>query len=116
MSFREVTLQKFKLHVIAQPACSGGGGGQTEPQVHALHLAYPGSLAVLCASLNKEFTTRRHEERLRSCSVALPSTPFWDGEDVGAQGRQMTQAGDWLCQSEEIGLGLTHIPNRQCCL
>lgn len=30
--------------------------------------------------------------------MALPSTPYWDGEDVGAQGRQVTQAGDWLCQ------------------
>lgn len=55
------------------------------------------ALALLEQGIYHQETRWSREERLRTCSTALPSTPYWDGEDVGAQGRQVTQAGDWLC-------------------
>lgn len=41
---------KIQFDMISQAVCPDGGGGQTGLQVHALDLAHPGSLAVLCAS------------------------------------------------------------------
>lgn len=70
---QEVPLVKFSLHVIAQAVCSGGVGRQTGLRC-SLWTGTPWLSSVLPKTGNlPPGDTGSRQERLRSCSTALPA-------------------------------------------